>query len=156
MIAYCSSAAGRASPYEEEEIVFLLSVAGVIRKEPMLLHLFLPSHEHSWAVASINPSLGMKAPVKNTLFETAKIDPNIRRVSLVHDPNPSGSQTDDRSTELDTIKLISEYNCANCDCSENETFVLFDTILRYFDSAVSNALHGLLDDMQFIPFSLKS
>lgn len=141
LIGYCSRAAGKASPYEEEEIVFLLSVAGVIRKEPMILHLFLPSHEHSWAVASLNPSLGMKAPVKNTLFEKAKIDPNIKRVSLVQDPNPSASQTDGKSTESDTTKSISEYNCANCDCSENETFVLFDTILRYIDSAVSNVAY---------------
>lgn len=148
MIAYCSSAAGRASPYEEEEIVFLLSVAGVIRKEPMLLHLFLPSHEHSWAVASLNPSLGMKMPVKNTLFETAKIDPNIKRVSLVQDPNPSGSQIDDKSTESDAMKSISECNCANCDCSENESFILFDTILRYFDSAVRNGTCSTI----YLPF----
>lgn len=148
LIAYCSSVAGRASPYEEEEIVFLLSVAGVIRKEPMLLHLLLPSHEHSWTVASLNPSLGMEAPVKNTLFETAKIDPNIRCVSFVQDPNQFDSQADDMSMESNATKSISEYNCANCDCSENETFILFDTILRYFDSAVSNAY--LLDDMQFI------
>lgn len=155
LIAYCSSAAGKASPYEEEEIVFLLSVAGVIRKEPMLLHLFLPSHEHSWTVALLNPSLGMKVPVKNTLFETAKIDPHIKRISLVQDLNPSGSQSADKSTELSAIKSISEYNCANCDCSENETFILFDAILRYFDSAVSNAVHLITTHDLYLPFSLK-
>lgn len=137
MIAYCSSVAGRASPYEEEEMVFLLSVAGVIRKEPLLLHLFLPAHEHSWAVASLNPSLGMKAPVKNTLFENAKIDSSLRRVSLIQDTNPTEDQLEQKPSEQDVTNTISEYTSANCDCTENDTFLLFDIIMRYFDSAVS-------------------
>lgn len=127
MIAYCSGAAGRASPYEEEEIVFLLNVAGVIRKDPILLHLFLPAHEHSWAVASLNPSLGMKAPVKNTLFENAKITSTVRRVSLLQDKE-TASNGDEGMKKVETV---------NCDCTENDSFVLLDTILRYFDSADS-------------------
>lgn len=141
-MAYCSSAAGRASPYEQEEIVFLLNVAGVIRKEPLLLHLFLPAHEHSWAVASLNPSLGMKAPVKNTLFENAQISSNVRRVSLLQDNE--GAASDRPDGEEDTNKIVqepiktpNEYGHISCDCTENDSFVLLDTILRYFDSAVS-------------------
>lgn len=141
-MAYCSSAAGRASPYEQEEIVFLLNVAGVIRKEPLLLHLFLPAHEHSWAVASFNPSLGMKAPVKNTLFENAQIGSNVRRVSLLHDNEATVTdqpKSDEGTSKLgpETAKTSHEYGNIRCDCTENDSFILLDTILRYFDSAVS-------------------
>lgn len=138
MIAYCSSAAGRASPYEQEEIVFLLNVAGVIRREPLLLHLFLPAHEHSWAVATLNPSLGMKAPVKNTLFENAKL--SVKPVSLLQDKDTTTSNGDDKEAEAiaqDVSKTGPEYSNIGCDCTENDSFVLLDTILRYFDSAVS-------------------
>lgn len=140
-MAYCSSAAGRASPYEQEEIVFLLNVAGVIRKEPLLLHLFLPAHEHSWATTSFNPSLGMKAPVKNTLFENAQIGSNVRRVSLLQDNEAivtDPSKPDEGTTSKhETTKPAPEYGNVRCDCTENDSFVLLDTILRYFDSAVS-------------------
>lgn len=139
LIAYCSSAAGRASPYEQEEIVFLLNVAGVIRKDPLLLHLFLPAHEHSWAVASLNPSLGMKAPVKNTLFEHAKVESKVmRQVSLLQDTETaSNGDESDKSVSEPTPKPTTEYSNFSCDCTENDSFVLLDTVLRYFDSAVS-------------------
>lgn len=141
-MAYCSSSAGRASPYEQEEIVFLLNVAGVIRKEPLLLHLFLPAHEHSWAVATLNPSLGMKAPVKNTLFENAKVSSNVRRVSLLQDNEAAAidrPEEDESTSKIvqESIKMPNEYGHISCDCTENDSFVLLDTILRYFDSAVS-------------------
>lgn len=150
LITYCSNAAGCASPYEQEEIVYLLTVAGVIRKEPLLLHLFLPAHEHSLAVTALNPSLGMKTPVKNTLFEHAKLEPNIRRVSLVHDETKNtanatqtinGEQT---KSAIDTVDECSS-NCSNsdnsrCDCQECDSLMLFDTIVRYFESAVSTSI----------------
>lgn len=138
MIAYCSNSAGRASPYEEEEIVYLLTVAGVIRKEPLLLHLFLPAHEHSWAVASLNPSLGMKAPVKNPLFESAKFGSSLKSVALVQDKEAATTNDDEEAKSVpEPTKVLPEYSSFSCDCTENDLFVLLDTILRYFDSAVS-------------------
>lgn len=140
LIAYCSSAAGRASPYEQEEVVFLLNVAGVIRKEPLLLHLFLPAHEHSWAVASLNPSLGCKAPVKNPLFDHAKLEPKVRQVSLLQDSASTTTncdETDKSSVHEPTKAATLDYTGISCDCSENDSFVLLDTVLRYIDSAVS-------------------
>lgn len=137
MIAYCSSAAGRASPYEEEEIVFLLNVAGVIRKDPLLLHLFLPAHEHSWAVASLNPSLGMKAPTKNTLFEHAKLESKMRQISLLQDKETASNGDEPDNPVQEPTKVVPEYSNISCDCTENDSFILLDTILRYFDSAVS-------------------
>lgn len=145
LIAYCSSAAGHASPYEHEEIVFLLTVAGVIRKEVLLLHLFLPEHEHSYAVASLDPSLGMKTPVKNTLFENAKIQPIVRRVSLLQDTSTdlidaSTNECNDLQSKTVSEQSLIDFSNISCDCNENDTFILFDTILRYFDSAVSRFL----------------
>lgn len=136
MIAYCSSAAGRASPYEEEEIVYLLNVAGVIRKDPLLLHLFLPAHEHSWAVASLNPSLGMKAPVKNTLFENAKLETKLQKVSLLQDKETASNGDEQANKMHEPMKMIPDYGNISCDCTEIDSFVLLDTILRYIDSAV--------------------
>lgn len=125
-------------------------MAGVIRKEPLLMHLFLPQHEHSYAVASLNPSLGMKTPVKNPLFDNAKIDSRIRRISLLEDTSSDSASadgtaiengdTDAQSTHSTRVSERStiDYSNINCDCNENDTFILFDTILRYFDSAVSD------------------
>lgn len=149
LITYCSNAAGCASPYEQDEIVYLLTVAGVIRKEPLLLHLFLPAHEHSLAVTALNPSLGMKTPVKNTLFEHAQLEPSIRRVSLVHDEikdsengpqTGKGEQTKPAIDTVDECSSSSSISCNNsrCDCQECDSLVLFDTIVRYFESAVSS------------------
>lgn len=148
LITYCSNAAGCASPYEQEEIVYLLTVAGVIRKEPLLLHLFLPAHEHSLAVRALNPSLGMRTPVKNTLFEHSQLEASIRRVSLVHDET-KGSENAARTAQKEQTKSpigtvdacssssISNCNYGRCDCQECDSLVLFDTIVRYFESAVS-------------------
>lgn len=151
LITYCSNAAGCASPYEQDEIVYLLTVAGVIRKEPLLLHLFLPAHEHSLAVTSLNPSLGMKTPVKNTLFEHAQLEASIRRVSLVHDETKDSekaaqaAQSQQTKAAIGTVDAsnsssISNSNIGRCDCQECDSLVLFDTIVRYFESAVSITL----------------
>lgn len=138
LIAYCSNVAGKASPYEQEEIVFLLTVAGIIRKDPLLIHLFLPAHEHTWAVASLNPSLGMKTPTKNTLFD-AKLPANVRKFSLLHraeiEAEAAGNRVDSEQQELK--KTLFEFSNVACDCADTEIFELFDTVLRYFDSAVS-------------------
>lgn len=45
LVALCRG--GRASPYETEEILFAATVAGLVRKEPFLVHLFLPAHQHT-------------------------------------------------------------------------------------------------------------
>lgn len=132
LIGYCSSSAGCASPYEQEEIVFLLTVAGVIRKEPLLVHLFLPTHEHTLPIATLNPSLGMKTPAKNTLFENAKIDSNLRRISLVRNES-CDADNDAKQLNDDVISQVT----ISCECKDTDFFILFDSIVRYFDSAVS-------------------
>lgn len=135
LIVYCNQLAGCASPYEQEEIVFLLTVAGVIRKEPLLLHLFLPNHEHSLATASLDPSLGMKMPRRNTLFENTKLEASVRRISLIRNSSIDGEEQQ-QIDEIDSavVNLAENYSC---DCKESDSFLLFDAIIRYFDSAVS-------------------
>lgn len=119
----------------------MLSVAGIIRKDPLLIHLFLPAHEHTWAVASLNPSLGMKTPIKNTLFDE-KLHSNVRRFSLLQNANALEKQIDDNVDRQDDEmkKTLFEFSNVACDCADIEMFELFDTVLRYFDSAVSFSL----------------
>lgn len=137
LIAYCSNAAGKASPYEQEEIVFMLSVAGLIRKDPLLIHLFLPAHEHTWAVASLNPSLGMKTPIKNPLFD-AKLHSSVQQIALVQNATSETVITDNTECNSDEYKkTLFEFSNSGCDCADTDLFELFDTVIRYFDSAVS-------------------
>lgn len=136
--------------------MFLLSVAGIIRKEPLLIHLFLPAHEHTWAVASLNPSLGMKTPIKNTLFD-AKLQSNVGRVSLLHNATVLETQIDDNLArqEDEMKKTLFEFSNAACDCADIETFELFDTVLRYFDSAVRFFFHFIVHKSVKIWFSIR-
>lgn len=155
MVSHCNRSGGCGSPYEEEEIVFLLTVAGVIRKEPNLLHLFLPLHEH----LRPGPILALKTPVKNPLFDT-KLETNIRRISLIHDTSATSlndgassdgagvasdnkdqalMNRDESNTKVRTKSTGSSRKNSfriGCDCEESDRFYLFDTVLRYFESAV--------------------
>lgn len=90
LILLCNG--NRRSPYEEEEILFLLTVAGLIRKEPFLINLFLPTHQHSAYVnAKIKQNRNQMIPIKNPLFECTKVEANIRRVSILHDATATTS-----------------------------------------------------------------
>lgn len=147
MVMHCSRNGGCGSPYEEEEIVFLLTVAGVIRKEPNILHLCLPLHQH----LRPNSTLSLKTPVKNPLFDN-KLETNIRRISLVLDATSTSTvdserdakdpatvhKTDDRSIQrtISTCSSNGDNYRIGCDCEESDRFVLFDTVSRYFESAV--------------------
>lgn len=109
----------------------------MIRKDLLLLHLFLSAHEHSWAVALLNPSLGMKVSVNNTSFENAKLETKLQKPSLLQEKE-TASNGDEKANKIhEPIKTIPEYGNISCDCTENDLFVLLDTILRYINSAVS-------------------
>lgn len=151
LILLCNG--NRRSPYEEEEILFLLSVAGLIRKEPFLINLFLPTHQHTAYVnvkiksnRSCNPS---SIPVKNPLFECTKVEANIRRVEILHDSSSAppllDTETNDDKLTCDSkvdAQLASNKNEGTtnkfvCDCDEDDRFGLLEQILTYFDSADS-------------------
>lgn len=92
------------------------------------------------AVAKLNPSLGMKTPIKNTLFENAKLDKSLRRISFVQDTTDSTDTVDHATNINDEQNTIQPNNISNysCECKEGDLFLLFATITQYFDSAVRN------------------
>lgn len=145
---------GVASPYESEEILYLSTVAALIRKEPFLINLFLPSHQHS---AFVNARLGsdicrlQKFPIRNPLFD--EIDNKMRRIALVADVPEIPISTDSLEKHPDDA-VAGSSNCIcveesaeaaeiqidafECDCDNNEDrLALLDSILGYFDSPVS-------------------
>lgn len=127
-----------ASPYETEEILFLSTVAGLVRKEPFLINLFLPLHQHLTQV-SLNVKRIIKIPVKNSLFDCTKIESQIRRISIVKDE--LGEQSGCSGSGITQKPLNEEIDEEiNCDCDENESLILLDAILSYFESADSTVV----------------
>ncbi|XP_055389860.1 FHF complex subunit HOOK interacting protein 2A-like [Condylostylus longicornis] len=143
------------SPYEEEEILFLETIAGLIRKNPNLLHIFLPSHQYSAsAMSQIKHNKFRKLPESNSLFQSIKLETNIRRVEIIPDLRninsnelkalnkakiANGSNFDFDTKCNASIKLV-DLNRTECDCEQNEKFELLDTILSYFESPDSKVV----------------
>lgn len=147
LIAMCFG--GVASPYENEEILYLSTVAGLIRKEPFLINLFLPSHQHS---AFVNARLGsmicrsQKIPTSNPLFDD--IDNGMRQIALVPDVSDvpiidsdaaaaaaAGSSDSGSKGSAENMPNSSEEFECDCDIDEDR-LALLDSILGYFDSPV--------------------
>lgn len=129
--------AGKASPYEREEIMFLLTVAGVVRKDPVLLNLFLPMHVYTLTNTVILPSA---TPKRNTLFESV-LNVDTAPVALAAARAEDDEDVVDRATRSrQSMELSGSIGRDRlpCDCRKGESLVLFDTIVQYFDSAVSN------------------
>lgn len=80
----------------------------------------------------------MKTPIKNTLFD-AKVHANVRKFSLIHNAANETDVVDHciESEQQELKKTLFEFSNVACDCADTEIFELFDTVLRYFDSAVS-------------------
>ncbi|XP_049282142.1 FHF complex subunit HOOK interacting protein 2A-like [Anopheles funestus] len=142
-----------ASPYEREEILFLETVAGLVRKDSILVNLFLKSHHHSAQMLANWKGLGVnKAPVNNPLFVSTKIEYDTRRISLVAEDGEGSSTNEavhmgkDKSEPSDDTGGTSDPE--NCDCDEEDHFSLFDAIVSYLDSAdstiVVRACEGVL------------
>lgn len=128
--------AGKASPYEREEIMFLLTVAGVVRKDPVLLNLFLPMHVYTLTNTIILPSA---TPKHNSLF-AAVLDANTAPVALAAAKAEDEEDVVDRAIRARQSmedSRISARERLPCDCRKTDSLVLFDTIVQYFDSAVS-------------------
>lgn len=90
----------------------------MIRQEPFLINLYLPSHQHSAYVnnrirANRKSKQHSKMPIKNSLFDCSnKVEPSIRRISIVHeaavDGAASASITPVPLAEFSTISQTSE------------------------------------------------
>ncbi|XP_065095265.1 FHF complex subunit HOOK interacting protein 2A-like [Ochlerotatus camptorhynchus] len=133
-----------ASPYEREEILFLETVAGLVRKEPILANLFLKSHHHSAQMLASWKGLSItKTPVNNPLFQSTKIEYDSRRISLVREEQASEEGGGEEGTSAAiVIPNLGEERVAEakCDCDDEEHFVLFDAIVSYLDSADSTII----------------
>lgn len=151
---------GVASPYETDEILYLSTVAGLIRKEPFLINLFLPSHQHS---AFVNARLATdtrrlpNVPTRNTLFD--EIDHGMRQIALVADvpaDKPAGDPVqpeqcagDNAASSKDcvfeshaeSVQTVKEQFDCDCDMVEDR-LALLEAILGYFDSPVSVFISG--------------
>lgn len=142
LIQLCNG--NKASPYEHEEILFLSTVAGLIRQNPNLINLFIPAHRCDYLTNANRRS--NTVPVKNPLFDYSKVEASIRRISIVvdNDVDPEAGcsknvesidvrpECDNKSTES-----CEESPKERCDCDEEDRFQLLDTITTYLLSAVS-------------------
>uniref|UniRef100_A0A182N6Q9 FERM domain-containing protein n=1 Tax=Anopheles dirus TaxID=7168 RepID=A0A182N6Q9_9DIPT len=143
-----------ASPYEREEILFLETVAGLVRKDSILVNLFLKSHHHSAQMLANWKGLGVnKAPVNNPLFVSTKIEYDSRRISLVTEDSGGGGGASEEAVSCSERKASCAGSGASedpecCDCDEEDHFILFDAIVSYLDSAdstiVVRACEGVL------------
>lgn len=143
LMTVCNGGAS-ASPYELDEILFLEAVAGLIGKTPELIKLFIPPHQFS--DSTTEGIFNTKPPKDNQLFVTSKIEPNIRRVSLmVSDEEEIKEKEEVQPHAAATVKepkprIISPSPnkvLKNCNCDEGDRFILLDSIMSYMESADS-------------------
>lgn len=129
-----------ASPYEIDEILFLEAVAGLIGKTPEHIKLFIPPHQFS--DSTTEGIFNTKPPKDNQLFATNKIEPNIRRVSLMVSDD---EDVKDNNEIIEPViepkpKIVSpspKKILKNCNCDEGDRFILMDAIMSYLESADS-------------------
>lgn len=145
LLASIKDTAGKASPYEHEEIMFLLTVAGVVRKDPVLLNLFLPMHLHTMnnaVIAKDNTIVDNKTDAAADVHVEDVVDQTLRSV------NSGEVVKEDDKLENSNEKLP-------CDCQQGNSLVLFDTIMLYFDSAVSNNAMICLHKWFWLPIQIR-
>lgn len=117
------------SPYEQEEILFLETVAGLVRKDPFLMNIFLPSHQHSAKVSvSLKGTRTKKLPTKNPLFDCTRIDANIRRVEILPDGNNESEKSNTANSTVDKLDTV------NAEDESDSTNVKDNLRERYCDS----------------------
>ena len=128
-----------ASPYEMDEILFLEAIAGLIGKNPDVIKLFIPSHQHS--DSTTKGIFSTKPPKHNTLFESNKLEPNIRRVSLMINDDDEEIKEESSCNEnsvLQKIKLSPKIRYPkDCNCEDGDRFNLIDAVMTYIESADS-------------------
>lgn len=134
-----------ASPTEKEEVELLLTLCGLVRKEPGLANIFTtPFVEDKNTLLSIPEDIQnlipikskMQTPKKNPLFEV-ELPPNpLRNVSIIRtsgECNSSCSADDNASSK--SQKTVYD---------DNDKFLLIDLLLSYLNSAVSKLSFDLI------------
>ncbi|CAH1636166.1 unnamed protein product [Spodoptera littoralis] len=141
-----------ASPTEKEEVELLLTLCGLVRKEPGLANIFTtPFVEDKSTLLSIPEDIQklipirskIQTPKKNPLFEV-ELPPNpLRNVSIIRtgkdDCNATSSSSADDNASCKSQKTVYD---------DNDKFLLIDLLLSYLNSAdnqvVLRACEGIM------------
>ncbi|CAG4959407.1 unnamed protein product [Colias eurytheme] len=147
MLVQCNE--NPASPTEKEEVELLLTLCGLVRKEPGLANIFTtPFVEDKATLLSIPEDIQkliplkrkLSTPKKNPLFDV-DMTPPLRSVAIVRskeDTTPNSSVVDDNGS-LKSQKTVYD---------DNDKFLLIDLLLSYLNSAdnqvVLRACEGIM------------
>ncbi|CAH0678067.1 unnamed protein product [Spodoptera exigua] len=140
-----------ASPTEKEEVELLLTLCGLVRKEPGLANIFTtPFVEDKSTLLSIPEDIQklipirskIQTPKKNPLFEV-ELPPNpLRNVSIIRtgkEDNATCSSSADDNASCRSQKTVYD---------DNDKFLLIDLLLSYLNSAdnqvVLRACEGIM------------
>lgn len=133
-----------ASPTEKEEVELLLTLCGLVRKEPGLANIFTtPFVEDKSTLLSIPEDIQkiipirskVQIPKKNQLFEVEMTVNPMRNISIVrtNSTEDSGGVTSNSSNADDNASCKSQKTVYE----DNDKFLLIDLLLSYLNSAVS-------------------
>lgn len=136
-----------ASPTEKEEVELLLTLCGLVRKQPELVKLFLSKNCEEELCPYLVKTSDLKKPKLNTLFEYDYLPNPLRQISLVSQPETSKSDQKDAESESLSSNFEDELgenkNNSNSP-DEDGRFLLIDLLLSYLSSAVSETLEIIL------------
>ncbi|XP_026332075.1 protein FAM160B1-like isoform X2 [Hyposmocoma kahamanoa] len=144
-----------ASPTEKEEVELLLTLCGLVRKEPGLANIFTtPFIEDKASMLTIPEDIQkliplrnkVQTPKKNPLFEVEMPTTPLRNVSIVR------TSLKDESCNATSSSSVAEENASNKShktvCDDNDKFLLIDLLLSYLNSAdnqvVLRACEGIM------------
>lgn len=137
-----------ASPTEKEEVELLLTLCGLVRKEPGLANIFTtPFVEDKASLLTIPEDIQKLIPIKSKI-QTPKKNP-LFEVELPQNPltNVSIIRTNGREDHCNTTSSGSvgdeEGSCKSQKTvyDDNDKFLLIDLLLSYLNSAVSKTLN---------------
>ncbi|KAJ8711888.1 hypothetical protein PYW08_008842 [Mythimna loreyi] len=142
-----------ASPTEKEEVELLLTLCGLVRKEPGLANIFTtPFVEDKSTLLSIPEDIQklipirskIQTPKKNPLFEV-ELPPNpLRNVSIIRTGKDDGYNATSSSSADDNASCKSHKTVYD----DNDKFLLIDLLLSYLNSAdnqvVLRACEGIM------------
>ncbi|CAK1594099.1 unnamed protein product [Parnassius mnemosyne] len=145
-----------ASPTEKEEVELLLTLCGLVRKEPGLANIFTtPFVEEKSSLLSIPEDIQrliplkskVQTPKKNPLFEVEMAPNPMRNISLVRTNSKEDNgaiTTSNSSVADDNVSCKSQKTVYE----DNDKFLLIDLLLSYLNSAdnqvVLRACEGIM------------
>ncbi|KAL4706368.1 hypothetical protein ACJJTC_018467 [Scirpophaga incertulas] len=140
-----------ASPTEKEEVELLLTLCGLVRKEPGLANVFTtPFVEDKASLLSIPEDIQKLIPIKskvqtpkhNTLFEVEFSSNTLRHMPIVRTNGPEDGNTGSGSADDASCKSQKTVY------DDNDKFLLIDLLLSYLNSAdnqvVLRACEGIM------------